>query len=253
MDLLGLLRALTLVARLLLAGALLTVVLRRANRLSPTSWRAWVAVTVVYTVLAADNAVLEVLAAAVRDLPAYARLRWVQFFFYNATYLLHAVLSAALPAVLVAAAGAGRVRTIALLGAAAAVLVGAEGVAGGALETWDRLLRSTRVLSFLGLTAYLSFLGLLLLGWLSGLDRYLVWFIGVRTAFVVLVPIQEVFFEAVGQAEARQLWHLPQFLQFAVAATQLGIVILLLRALRGGRGVPPMRLASPAADAGLRP
>jgi len=253
MDLLDLLRALTLAARLLLAGALLMVVLSRADRLSPTSWRAWLAVAVLYIVLAVDNAVLEALWAQVRDLAPKARLRWIHFLFYNSTYLLHAVMSAVLPAVLIVIAGSGRVRRIALVGAAAVVLVGATAAAGGVVETWDRLLRSTRVLSFLGLIGYVSFLGLLLLGWLSGLDRYLVWFIGMRTAFVVLVPIQEVFFEAAGQAEAHQLWHLPQFLQFAMAATQLGIVILLLRALRDERGVPPIRLGSPMADAGLRP
>src|SRR5690606_24256481 len=130
MDLLDLLRALTLLARLLLAIALVLVVSRKASRLGVTRWRAWLAVAIVFTIVAVDNAVLEVLAAAARGLPEGAPLEEARRSFYNATYLLHAVLSAALPAALMALAGSGRVRVAGLLVVWAAVVVGA--LAGGA-------------------------------------------------------------------------------------------------------------------------
>jgi hypothetical protein len=163
---------------------------------------------------------------------------------------LHAVLSAALPAALMALAGIGRVRVAGLLVVWAAVVIGALAAGAGALHSWDRLLDATRVLSFIGIPAYLGFLGLMVLGHLPGLDRYLGWFIAVRAVFVILVPIQEVFFQTVGRDAAGQLWHLSQFLQFLTGAIHLAIVLLLLRALSGGR-VEARAETVPEARAGL--
>ena len=250
MDLLGVLRALTLVTRLLLAAALVAVVSRGARRLGVTRWRAWLVVAIATVVVAADNAVLEALAAAARGLPEDAALVKVRYTVYHGTYLLHAVLSTALPAALMALAGAGWVRTAGLVVVWAAAVIGALAAGAGALQSWDRLLEATRVLSFVGIPAYFGFLGLMLLGHLPGLDRFLGWFIGVRTVYVILVPIQEVYFQHVGRAWAARLWHVPQSFQFLMGAIQLGIVLLLLRSLSAARAAS-RAAAAPEARAGL--
>src|SRR5690606_5390542 len=250
MDLLGVLRALTLLTRLLLAAALVVVVSRKASRLGVTRWRAWLVVAIAFTVLAVDNAILELLAAAVQDLPKDAALVQVRRAFYNGTYLLHAVLSAALPAALIALAGIGGVRIAGLVAVWAVVVIGALAAGSGALQSWDRLLDTTRVLSVMGSRACLGFLGLMVRGHLSGLDRYLGWFIGVRTVFTILVPTQEVFFQSGGPNAAAQLWHLSQFLQFLTGVIYLAIVLLLLRSLSGAR-VGQRAAAVPEAHAGL--
>ena len=250
MDLLGVLRALTLATRLLLAAALVTVVLRGAGRLGVTRWRAWLAVAIVFTVIAVDNAILELLAAAARDQPGDAALAKVRSTTYHATYLLHAVLSAGLPASLMALAGTGWVRATGLVVLWGAAVVGALAAGAGALESWDRLLETTRLLSFVGVPAYLGVLALMLLGHLPSLDRFLGWFIAVRAVYVILVPIQEVFFQHVGQAAAAQLWLLPQSLQFLTGAAHVAVVLLLLRSLSAARP-GPRAAAAPEARAGL--
>lgn len=250
MDLLDVLRTLTLLTRLLLAAALVALVWGKAARLGVTRWRAWLTVAIAFTVVAVDNAVLEALAAAARGLPEDAALEQIRRSFYNATYLLHAVLSAAVPAVLMALAGIGRVRVVGLVAAWAAVVIGALAAGAGAVESWDKLLNTTRLLSFIAIPAYLGFLGLMLLGHLPGLDRYLGWFISVRALFVILVPIQEVFFQSVGRVAASQLWHLSQFLQFATAAIHLGIVALVLRSVSGAGAAPGVAGAAAVPRAG---
>src|SRR5690606_9122609 len=159
MDLLDLLRALTLLARLLLAIALVAVVSLKASRLGVTRWRAWLAVAIAFTIVAVDNAVLEVLAAAVRDLPEGAALEEVRRLLYNGTSRVPAGWSAALPPGLWALAGFGRVRIAGLLAAYAAVVIGGLAAGAGALHGWDRLLVATRVLSFFGIPGYIGFLG----------------------------------------------------------------------------------------------
>jgi len=253
MDPLALLRALsalTFLTRLLLALALIMVVSRGRRGLGETRWRAWLAVAVVFTVVAVDNAVLGLFEPEVRGLPADAPLMKVWDALYHTTYLLHAVLSAALPASLMALAGSGWVRVTGWVTIWVAVVVGAVAGGAGALQSWDRLLDATRVLSFVGVSAYLGVLGLMSLGHLPELDRFLGAFIAVRTVYAILVPIQEVFFQHVGPFRAVYLWHLPQSLQFLTSAIQLGIVLLLLRSLSAA--CPgPRAAAAPEARAGL--
>nr|PZN89595.1 MAG: hypothetical protein DIU52_12860 [bacterium] len=253
MDLVALLRALNallLLTRLLLALALIVVVSRGRRALGETCWRAWLAVAVVFSIVAVDNAALVLFEPEVRGLPADAPLMKVWDALYHWTYLLHAVLSAALPASLMALGGGGWVRVTGLVAIWVAVVVGALAVGGGALQNWDRLLDATRVLSFVGVPAYLGVLGLLSLGHLPELDRFLGAFIAVRTVYAILVPIQEVFFQHVGPFVAVYLWHLPQSLQILTSAIQLGIVLLLLRSLAAARP-EPRAAAAPEARAGL--
>src|SRR5690606_17690375 len=229
MDLLELLRGLTLATRLALAVALLVLVSGKAGRLGTTRWRGWVAVAVASAVVAVDNAVLEGLAMMAGRAPEQAVVHTVRRVFYHGTYLLHAVLSAALPAALIGLAGAGWVRWGGWVALWAAAVIGSVAAGAGAVQSWEMLLNTTQLLSFVAIPAYLAFLGLVLLGHLPDLDRYLIWFIGIRAVFVIQVPIMEVFFQSVGREAASQLWHLSQFLQFAMGAAQLGIVLLLLR------------------------
>lgn len=228
MDLLYLLRGLTLATRLLLAAALLVLVSGRVGRLERLRWSCWLVIAVASTVLAVDNAALEVWALAARGLPEDAPLEQARHVFYNATYLLHAVLSAAIPATLIGLLGRAWTRSAGWLLAGAAAVTGVGAAVAGALESWELLLDSTRLLAFIGVPAYLAFLALVLVGHLPVPDRYLVWFVAVRAAFVILTPIQEVFFQMVGRQASRHLWHLSQFLQLATAVACLAIVLLLL-------------------------
>lgn len=235
MDLLHLLSRLTLLARLLLAVALLVVVSGRPGRLEQPRWACWLVLAIAFTVMAVDNAILEVWWLATRHLPEEAPLEQARHVFYNATYLLHAVLSAATPAVLIGLLGQARTRRVGWLVAGAAGVTGAGAVVAGALASWDLLLDSTRVLAFIGVPSHLAFLALVLVGHLPAPDRYLVWFMAVRALFVTLTPIQEVFYQMVGRESAHHLWHLSQSLQLAMAVTCLCIVLLLVRALSGER------------------
>ncbi|HEY8469393.1 MAG TPA: hypothetical protein VIL18_07115, partial [Longimicrobiales bacterium] len=126
-------------------------------------------------------------------------------------------------------------RRVGWLVAGAAAVTGAGAAVAGALQSWDLLLDSTRLLAFIGVPSYLAFLALVLVGHMPAPDRYVVWFVAVRALFVILTPIQEVFFQMVGREAAPQLWHLSQGLQFAMAVTCLAIVLLLMRALVGER------------------
>ena len=96
-----------------------------------------------------DNAILELLEAAVQDLPEDAALVQVRHALYTDLPAAR-VLSAALPASLMALAGVGGVRVTGLVAIRAVVVVGALAAGAGALQNWDRLLDTTRVLSFVG-------------------------------------------------------------------------------------------------------
>jgi hypothetical protein len=242
-NLLLLLRILTLGARLGLAAALVYLVAVRGGRFaSRPQYLAWVAVTVVFAVLAVDNAMLEVLAVATRDLSREAPLRLLSLRAYNLAYLLNAALAAALPLALIGCLEPARWgRAGAWAAAAAAGLLGVGGGLAGAAGDWNVLLSWTRALSFVGVIGFLTFWTLLLLGRLRA-DAYLIGFLAVETVFVLLLPIQEVFFQGVGREAAEEIWHLIQFLQFGTSTAQLVIVLALLNALARGQGPQPLPL-----------
>lgn len=236
-----LLRALTVAARVALAVALVLLVRRGGEGLASVSRRAWVTLCVAYVILAFDNTILEIL-AVLHWRGGLAGVDTVRMAVYHITYLLHAVLAAALPALLLAIyhpAASALVRILAVL---PAVAVAAVSVALGALTEWDVLLASSRVLSFLSILSFLAFWTFVLLGWTRRVDAYLAGFVAVETLFEVLLPIQEIFFQLLGPEQASEMWHLSQFLQFATASAQLAVVLALTTALTSGRPVRVVRL-----------
>jgi len=237
-DWLILLRGLTLAARLGLAVLLVYLVVGPARSLGTEARRTWLLVAVMHVVLAADNAVVEGLRVVVADLPADAALRGVSQRVYDVAYLVNAMMSAALPLALLAVLLRARALRYALGGALVLTFgVAVAGVLAGALESWARLLGYARVLSMLAASGYLTFWAFLLLGALPRVDAYLAGFLAVRTLFVLLLPVQEAFFQIVGRAGSAEMWELLQVLQLAMAVTQVVIVLALIHVLARGRGV----------------
>src|SRR5690606_6332329 len=110
-DSLSLLRILTLTIRVALAVTILYVIVRRRGAMSAVTLAGWTAFGVLHAVLAFDNMMLEVLALLRRGLPPESLIVRFRLLAYHATYLLHAVMSAVLPAVLaILCLEAGRVR-----------------------------------------------------------------------------------------------------------------------------------------------
>lgn len=237
-----LLRLLTMVTRLCLAAALLVLVVKRGASLTGTSRQAWVALASVFTILAFDNLGLEVFAGfnAYGIAPEVAGP--LHKVFYHVTYLLHAVLAAALPAVVLSIYLQARRGVMAAAMLAPVALVTVVAVARGALSDWGTLLSHSRYLSFLSIGAFLVFWTFVLLGRVRRVDAYLAGFIAVETLFEVLLPIQEIFFQLAGSSRAKEMWHLSQFLQFATAAAELAVVLAMIGALSRGRAVGVVRV-----------
>lgn len=242
MDLLLVLRLLTVAVRLALATALIYLVVKQRSTLSRPVWVVWTLIAASMTVFAVDNAAAELLSSLRRDLPEDAQLHQFYFSVYHFSYLLNAVLVALWPAAAIAALGGrGRLRSAWVAVAIGVVAVGGVGLLSGTQESWDVLLRFTRILSFVGIGAYLGFWTFFFLGRLPRTDVYLAGFLAVRTIFELLVPVQEVFFQMVGRASSNQIWHVLQFLQVATESATLVIVLALIGALGSGR---PLAAAS---------
>ncbi|HLU25149.1 MAG TPA: hypothetical protein VKZ58_05540 [Longimicrobiales bacterium] len=247
MDSLSLLRGLTLAVRVAMTLGIVYVVVRRRDALSRTTHLAWVVLGVLYGVLAFDNLVLEVLAVLRRGQPPDSLIAQTRAFVYNATYLLHAMMSAALPAVLALLYLEGtHIRRLCYAVLAAVVLIGAAAIPAGAMETWanlswERLLDVTRILSFVAIGGYLGLCALYVTGRLGRVDPYLAVFVGIRTVFILLLPVQEVILQSVGRETAAKIWHLHQFIQLATGVAQFLVVMALILATRGAgsRGAEP--------------
>lgn len=245
MDLLVLLRILTLTVRCGLAAALLYLVFGRGRTMSAAARAAWAVTMVVYLVVALDNAAVEGFAVlAWQDsAPGFEALR---LHFYNASYLVNALFSAGLPLALLAVYRGRRSIPLLLL-LPAVVVLAAIGLTTGALERQQVLLHWTRVLSFVGVAGYLGFWATAALGRLRGLDVYFAGFLAVRTVFVLLLPVQEAFFQIMGRPLAGYFWELSEFLQLATGVAETVIVAALLITLARGSGVAAVRIPAPAA------
>lgn len=218
--------------RLVLAGILLVLVWGRGQRLPGVARAGWAVITACALLYALDNPLIVALSELRTVHPSLANL---YYHVYRTTYLLNAVASYAAPAILLALfLERRRGRAVAWTVVVAMVAFGMA--LPGAAASWDELLRATRILSFLGIAAYLSFWGALFLGYLSGVDLYLAGFLAIDTIFVVLTPVQEVFFQLVGQAAAGNYWEVLQALQLLTTMAQVGVVLALWLAL--GRGAP---------------
>lgn len=220
--------------RLLLAGLLCAVLLRRGGALSRQARAGWLLLAAFYVILALDNLLIEGLRRTLGGGHAgYLR-------FYSQTYLLNSVLSYALPAALLAVLADGRPLRIGAGVAAVALGAGGAMVAvGQPPESWAALFNVTRVLSLLGIAGYLAFVGLQVLGRLPAAGRHLGAVVGIRAAFVLLVPVNEAFFDwlersrAAGAVPAEttlaDYWLLLQFLQLVATLAQVAVVAHFLR------------------------
>src|SRR5690606_24980729 len=185
-------------------------------------------------VLPFASLVLEVRARLRRGLPPESLVVKVRALVYNATYLLHAMMSAALPAVLALLyLGGVHARRVCIAILAAVVLIGMAAIPAGAMQSWERLLDVTRILSFIAIGGYLGLCALYITGRLGRVDSYIAVFVGIRTVFILLLPVQEVILQSVGRATAAKIWHLHQFIQLATGLAQFAVVAALILATRG--------------------
>lgn len=231
--------------RLLLAGLLCALLLRHGGDLSRPARSAWLLLAAFYVVLALDNILIEALRRSLG--PGHAGyLR-----FYNQVYLLNSILSYALPAALLAVlAATPRVRAISGLAALALGAGGAMVALGRPPDSWESLFNVTRILSLLGIAGYLAFVALHVLGRLPAAGRHLGAVVGIRAGFVLLVPVNEAFFDWLERSRAAggvgadttlaDYWLLLQILQLVATAAQVGVVSHLLR-----RGVPDPGIRRP--------
>lgn len=236
---LAVLRALTLAVRLAFAAAAIIVARRTRHGVPRPLHVAWSLVAGVFTFVAASTLVLESFALTATLVPAQADwLNAVRAAIYNELYLLAGVALAALAALLLVVLVQRRWARRA--GALLAVVVAGTGLFGlisGGASDWAAMLGVTRILSFEGIAGYLAFCAIFLLGQMPLVGRWLAAIVITETVFELLIPVPEVFFEAVGRADAAAIWPLLQLMQLAAATAQLVFVWGALRALR--RGGPP--------------
>jgi hypothetical protein len=237
--------------RLLLAALLCVLLLGRGRALAAAARHGWLLLAVFYLVLALDNILIEVLRRTLG--PGHAGyLR-----FYSQVYLLNSVLSYALPAALLAVlAATPRLRMVSGVAALALGAGGAMVAVGQPPESWEALFNVTRVLSLLGIAGYLAFVGLLVLGRLPAAGRHLGAVVAIRAAFVLLVPVNEAFFDwlergrAAGAVAAEttlaDYWLLLQILQFVATAAQVAVVAHFLVRVRPHPVEEHLRTHAPA-------
>lgn len=235
----------TVVGRLVLAAALVWLLLGPGRALESRARTVWGFVAVLVGVVAVDNLVYEGLRWVAADAPADGGAERARRIFYNFAYLFHGALSAALPAAVLERLSHGRQRRVFRVVLAATGGLFLLAVVDGALPSWEVLLDHTRILSFLAIAGYLAFWALLLLGRIPPVDVYFAGFLGARTLFVLLLPVQEVFFQWAGRDAATRFWAVNQALQLAMTVVQLVLVLALARLLTRGR--PVRRVRAPAA------
>lgn len=244
MDLLLLLRGLTVLARVALFTALLVLLhVGRGGRLGVVRRPAWIVISWVHGIFMLGSLAIE-LHHLFRPEDRALRALWREI--YNALYLLNSTLDAALPVALLALfLGAARYRSWPLAGLAVVAVTGLVGLGMGVVRDWEALLGVSQVLSFQAIVAYLIFQGLYLLKRMPEVDVYLAMFVAVDALFLVLLPIQEVFFQAVGVVTAAEIWHLHQVLQLTATGIQAAIVLSCINSMRFRPLAPLLRVPAP--------
>lgn len=241
MDLLLLLRILTALGRVALL-AMLVVLLstwRGAGR-GDVRRPAWVVVAWVHGVFVIGGLLIEV-----------QHLVWdgdlasipVRQSVYNLLFLLNSVLEAALPVILLAHFLEGtRYRRWSLVGVALIVATGVLWILTGGVRSWAHMLDFSQVLIFQAIAGYLIFFGAYLLKRLPGVDLYLAVFLAVDAAFVLVLPIQQVFFRLVGLEGVWEIWHPHQLLQLTATGIQVAVVLSCQNSMRHRRVSPMLRV-----------
>jgi hypothetical protein len=230
-DLLFLLRGLTVMVRLALLAVLITLlVVGRGGRLGLVRRPAWGMITWVHGIFALGGLAVELQHLYWSADPA---LMVMGYRVYNKLFLVNGLLDAALPAgVLALFLSATRYRLWPIAGLLAVAASGGLGVVLGALREWETLLAVAQLLTFQAIAAYLVFYGLYLMKRLPEVDFYLAAFLVVDALFLLLLPIQEVFFQVVGVLAAAEIWHLHQLLQLTATGVQVAIVLSCVNAMR---------------------
>lgn len=236
-------------------AALATSLGRAARRTRPASGaagRAWRWLAGLYGIIAVNLAVAE-LRSAYRP---FANGTALAFLFgrtsYHTLYLLQTIVGALIPMALLAVLPRDprwrRVSRV-MFGIVAAIAVGA--VAMGALASWELLLASTSLIYVVAGGAHLVFWALLALGALERVGRHLPWLVAFETVFVLILPVEEVFFRFVVREE-NQIWFLNVLHQAVTALAQLAVVWWLLRSTRRTEGsAVGAAVGSPEPTAGL--
>jgi len=242
MDLLLLLRILTVIGQavLLVVLVVLLATWRGAGRGEEVRRPAWVMIAWIHGIFAVAGLVVElqhfwldgdIASAAVRKLT------------YNIFFLLNSALEAVLPALILAHFLKGtRYRRWSLAGVVLIVATGAAAGLTGAVWDWAHMLGVSQILSFQAIVGYLVFMSAYLLKRLPGVDVYLAVFLGVDAAFVLVLPIQQVFFQAVGPSGVWEIWHPHQLLQLMATGIQVAVVLSCINSMRYRRVSPLLRV-----------
>ncbi len=223
MDLLLVLRVLTLAGRCATVAAILYIVLARGlERMSPER-SGWAIVGGRYATVLATTVLIELvwlIKAVAPDSTLYELGRRI----YNPAYLLNATVDAVMPFSLVALFAVPRaIRRISAAAVGAVLVFAVIAAMAGALREWTDLMTWTQVIGFVGISGYLIYFALLLLGYLKRVSPHLTGVVLVAGGFAILMPVQAEFFEMVGPAGAWNIWHLNQFLQLVKVVVELAI------------------------------
>lgn len=250
MDLLVVLRALTLAGWISLAVGTCYVVVAHGRQLPAPAHGAWTAVAVRHGAVALTTVLVEAAAVAKMIRPeSWAAAAGKAL--YNPAYLLNATASAMIPFVVLALLGRGRsLRYGSVVAATGIGVIAVLAVGAGAATTWGVLMSWTQALSFLEIVGYLTLWALMLLGHARPVDPYLVGILVITGLYTLLLPIQVEFFEVVGRDDSDRIWHLNQFLQLVVVATSLAAVLAHVKHLRNDG---TCRVVDGVNDSGDRP
>lgn len=241
MDWLSILRILTLVARLTLLAAFLVLLIGYGREMTPRARRLWGIAAAVFFIVTLNYVLIELVHRVRPTLPATSLIVVHYTPIYSAVYLLNGTLATFLAFALLGVGGASRGYSTAFLAASALIaglVLGA--LFSGALREWETLMDWNQALTYLGLLGYLAFCAFSLMGRMPHVDGYFLAFIGARTLFELLLPIQAIIFQELGRETAATVWHVNLILQFLMAAAQILIVMRLILALRAGRRPAPV-------------
>lgn len=240
MDLVVLLSLLLAGAGLALIVALVSLlVVGRGGVLSQPRRLAWAQITMVHCAFVVSGWVVNLQYLIWPEFPGRQELGYL---LYNSIFILNGVLDGALPLLLLLIFLRGtpfrRWPLLGLLGIVATALVG---VVNGVLNSWERMLDVSQLLTFEAIAAYLILLGLYLLHRLPEMDLYLAIFVAINALFQLLLPVQEVFFQVVGISSVIDIWHLHQFLQLTATGIQVAVVLSAINSVRYRRLMPVFR------------
>lgn len=236
MDLLIVLRVLTLVARALLVAAVYRAVFRRSERGAVPERLVWLGLAGQYTILAITTVMVEAIWLVKKILPA-VRLSAI----YNPSYLFNATTSALVPFLVTAwLTPVALSRRVAQVVAGGVVAIAVLALVTGAGQDWAALMSWTQLLAFIEIGGYLTLWGLMLLGHVRPVNPYVMGLLATAGLFAVLIPIQAEFFELVGKRNAVQIWHLNQVLQLLKVSVELLIVLAYTNSTAPGTSKSPM-------------